>query len=509
MITAAHARTSRIALSLLALVVAGCGDDAPVAPPDAAVVDMARADLGTDAPAAPDLGGCRDEDGDGVTGGASPCGGDCDDANASRYPGADEVCDGDDEDCNESTLGPDGDGDGFPYAGCCNGPTNCGTDCDDRRATVNETAIESCNGVDDDCDGSVDDGVLATACFDIDGDARGELVTAAMGCSTPIGATTVCSDCDDADPSRHVGATELCNGIDDNCNGVVDDACACMMGATRPCGTAVGACMIGVQGCPSGTWETACTGGVFPMVEVCNGVDDDCDGTTDEGVTFAFYADCDVDGYGDSARSATQCMRPIGVPPGCPGGFWSMTGGDCDDSDATRNPRSGCVSDGGVADAGGVDSGGPSIDAGMDGGAAGVDSGSVSDAAMDGSVADYSGNFSISPSPSENCAFGMVNYTIGSMAFTYGSGILSVMAGSFTLSQPGATSVTGPTAGAFDASHQLSGGCTQTYRVVGTFSDLDNFVGTWTSAYVDVDGFSCAFAGCTPITVAVTGVRIP
>ena len=122
---------------------------------------------------------------------------------------------------------------------------------------------------------------------------------------------------------------------------------------------------------------------------------------------------------------------------------------------------------------------------------------------------DYNGTFSITPPPAQTCAFGMVNYNISSMRFTYVGGILSVMAGSFTLTQPGPTSPTGPMGGSFDVSYQVTGGCTETYRLVGMFSDANTFTGTWTSTYVETDGLSCTLSGCAPITVAVTGTRVP
>jgi len=285
MITADHARTSRIALSLLALalVVSGCGDDAPVASVDAAVViDMPPVDFGTDAFAAPDLGTCRDDDGDGFTAGASPCGSDCDDSDASRYPGADEICDGDDEDCNESTLGPDGDGDGFSSTACCNGLGTCGTDCDDTRATVNDTALETCDGVDNDCDGVVDDGLTPIAyAADCDLDGFGDATAPGMAaCTMPVLPPAACAggewvlnatDCDDGDASVHRGATDFCGDT----------------------------------------------------------VDSDCDPTT-AGRPTMWFRDADDDGfYGAPVDEITSCTRPPGH---------ARTPGDCNDADPTTRP---------------------------------------------------------------------------------------------------------------------------------------------------------------------------
>lgn len=138
-----------------------------------------------------------DTDGDGFT----VCDGDCDDFNANVFPGNPEIhCDGLNNDCDNSTPDlVDLDGDGF---------SSCGNvDCDDTDPTVYTGAPEICDGLDNDCDGLIDeDGV----CNDMDGD----------GFSVNQG------DCDDNDPQIHPNALEVCDGIDNNCNGQIDEGIA-------------------------------------------------------------------------------------------------------------------------------------------------------------------------------------------------------------------------------------------------------------------------------------------
>ncbi len=153
-----------------------------------------------DADPVPDPPDC-DVDGDGVDG--PQCSGlDCDDTDAGRHPGAEEVCDGTDNDCTGVS------------------------DDDDSAATIHPGAVETCDGVDQDCDGVVDNDAvgLLTTYADSDGDGFGDGAAAHVGCDVPAGNVFSDADCDDADGGVHPGATEQCDGQDQDCDGEVDES---------------------------------------------------------------------------------------------------------------------------------------------------------------------------------------------------------------------------------------------------------------------------------------------
>ncbi|MBI2378339.1 MAG: putative metal-binding motif-containing protein [Deltaproteobacteria bacterium] len=184
-----------------------------------------------------------DFDGDGHT----TCDGDCNDFNSSVFPGAVEVCDGHDNDCNNRVdEGFDLDQDGF---------ATCFGDCDDTSPDVNPYAGERVNTIDDDCDGFVDEGDE-----DDDGD----------------GFTYLCGDCNDSNASVNPRAIETCNAIDDDCDGATD-----LSVSLEPvCGACNDVDRDGVADCAGDCDDT--NAAIAPgATEVCNGQDDDCDGTSD------------------------------------------------------------------------------------------------------------------------------------------------------------------------------------------------------------------------------------
>ena len=193
--------------------------------------------------------------------GAATVDGDCDDADPAVNPDAQEVCDAVDNNCDAlvddeddsvdlsggTTWYPDADGDGYgdaddPGTLACGPPAarwvDDATDCEDDQPGVNPGATEICGGPseneDEDCDGlanDADDSVdLSTGrdwYTDADGDGHGDPATPVRACDRPTpSATRDDQDCDDAEPTTHPGARDLCeDSVDNDCDGNLDEGC--------------------------------------------------------------------------------------------------------------------------------------------------------------------------------------------------------------------------------------------------------------------------------------------
>ncbi len=283
---------------------------------------------------------------------------DCDDGDAAVNPDATEICDGVDNDCNgdadtdatdPATWYADTDGDGFGDAAstqaACTQPSDHvadATDCDDGSAAVNTAATEVCNDLDDDCDGDADsDAVDAGTWYDdTDSDGFGDPDVATVACDAPSGTVADATDCDDTTARSYPGASEACDDADNDCDGRVDEDAtdAPTWYADDDAdgyGDASDTTVVCDQPSTHVSDATDCDDAealVYPSAdETCDSVDNDCDSAVDEDATDAltWYADADLDGYGDASDTLAACTEPSG---------YVSDATDCDDGDADVNP---------------------------------------------------------------------------------------------------------------------------------------------------------------------------
>ncbi len=258
-----------------------------------------------------------------------------------------EVCDGIDNNCNNQVDEgyPDFDQDGL--ANCVdmdddNDGDGDDSDCAPLDASKYNGAVEACDGVDNNCNGKVDEGFVNTDgdgeadCIDLDDDDDGDPDVV---------------DCNPINPTVFTGAEEICDGQDNDCNLVVDDpdslGCEVYYKDKDDDGWGMASkplCLCAADGdytatqpgdCDDSTWSINPGGS-----EVCNNQDDDCDGIKDNPGSLGcvnHYADADKDGYG-SGQPLCKCW-PDAL-------YTTSTGGDCDENNVNVNPGAEEVCDG-------------------------------------------------------------------------------------------------------------------------------------------------------------------
>jgi len=238
----------------------------------------------------------------------------------------------------------DGDGYGDPTISVndCTQPAGYvldDTDCDDADPEINPAATEICDGIDNNCNGQTDEGLTFIDYFlDNDNDGFGDPNNIINDCLQPSGYVTDNTDCDDNDANINPAATEVCDGIDNNCDGQTDEGLTFVDYFLDNDNDGFGDVNNLINDCqqPSGyvTDNTDCDdndANINPAAtEICDGIDNNCDGQTDEGLTFVdYFLDNDNDGYGDVNNLINDCQQPSG---------YVTDSTDCNDNDASINP---------------------------------------------------------------------------------------------------------------------------------------------------------------------------
>jgi hypothetical protein len=287
---------------------------------------------------------------------------------ADPLPPQEEICDGIDNDCDrrtdEGTINRCGECGGVQLELCDGGDNDCDGIVDEnvtnRCGECGDLPIEVCNYRDDDCDGNVDEGRLNACgscgqlpleiCDCNDNDCDG-IVDEGLNCpdcncdsteAEEVSCDGIDNDCDQYIDENLRNAcnqcgeleSETCNGLDEDCDGFIDEDIPTV---GMSCGMSEGMCMAGITQCNNGVEQ--CADGVLPSTEICDGIDNDCDGIVEEGavnscgicgpsfVEVCDNIDNDCDGTDDTSNLCGEgyrclngeCTEPCSTGEECSG----------------------------------------------------------------------------------------------------------------------------------------------------------------------------------------------
>lgn len=287
---------------------------------------------------------------------------DCDDNNEFVNPAATEVCDDIDNNCSGiindglqiftyyRDVDIDGYGDGGNSIDTCLlaapiGYVTNDLDCNDNDDTFNPDIPETCDGLDNDCNGLIDDGLeIFTYYRDNDNDNYGDAASAIDTCQNfaPMGYVDNDLDCDDEDEMFNPEIAEICDGMDNDCNGMIDDGLEIFTYFRDNDNDGFGDPNISVDTCQTTPLVGFVANGldcddIIAVInpnapEFCDGIDNNCDGNIDEGLEIkTFYPDNDNDGYGNPDFPLDTCLTNAPLN-------FTVDNTDCDDTDSSINP---------------------------------------------------------------------------------------------------------------------------------------------------------------------------
>jgi uncharacterized delta-60 repeat protein len=272
----------------------------------------------------------KDADGDGYTDGVTKVSCEQPDGYVSQAQTGD--CNDNDKNINPNTVWfKDKDKDGYMDGTTkvsCEKPSDeyvsstTAGDCDDNDTNINPVRAEICDGLDNDCNGTIDDGVLLVFYKDADGDGYTDGATQ-VGCSAPQGyvSSATSGDCNDSDSSMKPGRTEICDSKDNNCNGQIDEGVLLVFYRDQD-GDSYGYANNSTQACSQ------------PAGYVSNSSDCD-DNNANLYPNTIWFKDADFDGFYPVGGSQVSCGNPF-APNNAT--YVAIPGGDCNDTNASIYP---------------------------------------------------------------------------------------------------------------------------------------------------------------------------